>query len=372
MSRRTLPLVFAALLTPWWAAPIPAGERALAVAAAGAQDVSTPAPVERCVDAPAGAVVTFSDPDLESAVKDALSIPRTAPLTCRLAATVTNLPRIGAIESLDGIQNLTALTSVDFGYNGIRDLTPLASLTQLEAVNLTSNPALADLTPLSGLGELRVLSLSRNRISDLSPLSALTGLTTLYLDENAIVDLTPLRPLGGLRVLYLSENPDLVDLGPLASLTNLRVLHLARNPGLSDLSPLGRLSNLTALDLDGSAITDLGPLGGLGELRVLYLANNPQLMDLGGLAPLVGLRVLHVSGNPNLVDVGPLSALPELTVLDLSNDANLNDIQPLLDNSGLGGGDEVYLEGTPVSCVSVQALRAKRVFVPLSVQATCR
>jgi len=42
---------------------------------------------------------------------------------------------------------------------------------------------------------------------------------------------------------------------------------------------------------------------------------------------------------------------------------DLTDIQPLLDNTGLGAGDTVYLQATSVSCTDVAALQAKGVTV---------
>ena len=49
--------------------------------------------------------------------------------------------------------------------------------------------------------------------------------------------------------------------------------------------------------------------------------------------------------------------------LDLRNNPNLADIQPLLNNTGLGSGDVVFLENTNVSCPDVAALEAKGVNV---------
>ena len=40
-------------------------------------------------------------------------------------------------------------------------------------------------------------------------------------------------------------------------------------------------------------------------------------------------------------------------------DPDLSNIQPLLDNTGLGAGDIVYLQSTNVSCTDVAALRAR-------------
>ena len=54
---------------------------------------------------------------------------------------------------------------------------------------------------------------------------------------------------------------------------------------------------------------------------------------------------------------------PILTYLDLESNPGLSDIQPLLDNTGLGSGDEVRLRSTAVGCADVTALEANGVTV---------
>jgi len=58
-----------------------------------------------------------------------------------------------------------------------------------------------------------------------------------------------------------------------------------------------------------------------------------------------------------------LSGLTSLTFLGLQHNAGLTELQPLLDNTGLGAGDDVDLKSTNVSCADVAALEAKGVVV---------
>jgi len=58
-----------------------------------------------------------------------------------------------------------------------------------------------------------------------------------------------------------------------------------------------------------------------------------------------------------------LSGLTSLTFLTLNDNPDLSDIQPLNDNTGLGGGDEVDLSSTNVSCADVDAPIAKGVYL---------
>ncbi len=135
----------------------------------------------------------------------------------------------------------------------------------------------------------------------------------------------------------------ITDISPLSGLTSLRVLRLGFN-SITDISPLSGLTRLTGLFLRGNSITDISPLSGLTSLTDLSLRDN------------------------SISDISALSGLTRLTTLRLDNNSDLSDIQPLLDNTGLGAGDEVNLVGTGVSCTDVAALEAKGV----SVTSDCR
>ena len=76
------------------------------------------------------------------------------------------------------------VTRFKLGNRGITNLTPLAGLTELEALGLAGN-SITDLTPLARLKELKALNLSYNRIVDLTPLAGLNGLQELDLRFNS-------------------------------------------------------------------------------------------------------------------------------------------------------------------------------------------
>src|SRR5262249_37404556 len=66
--------------------------------AAVAGAVQAPLPTERCTGPTPDVTATFADRELEVAIRSVLSLAPDAPLTCRLAANVTNLPRVGNVE----------------------------------------------------------------------------------------------------------------------------------------------------------------------------------------------------------------------------------------------------------------------------------
>ena len=227
------------------------------------------------------------------------------------------------IISIEGAQYLTNLQGLDFSYNQISDLSPLAGLTNLQVLCLSYNQ-ISDLSPLAGLTNLQELYLDYNQISYLSPLAGLTNLQYLYLYYNQISDLSPLAGLTNLQELYLSYN-QISNISPLAGLTNLWLLYLYSNQ-ISDISPLAGLSNLSRLYLGYNQISDLSPLAGLTNLQFLYLDSN-QISDISPLARLTNLQGLGLDSN-QISDISPLAGLTNLQVLSLYNN-QISDISPL-------------------------------------------
>ena len=131
--------------------------------------------------------------------------------------------------------------------------------------------------------------------------------------------------------------------------TNLIDLHLWRN-SVVDLSPLAGLTKLTGLYLGGSSAPDLSPLAGLTNLESLFLDGN-GISDLSPLAGLTKLRRLALDGN-SISDLSPLAGLINLTWMRLVGN-NISDLSPLVSNTGLGDGDELEIQGNPLSYLSI-------------------
>ena len=94
-------------------------------------------------------------------------------------------------------------------------------------------------------------------------------------------------------------------------------------------------------------------------------AANANISNLTGLEAATNLRRLNLWEN-NISDIKAVSWLTDLTILDLSRN-NISDISPLVANTGLGNGDEVHLQGNPLSYASIYlhipALQERRVEV---------
>jgi hypothetical protein len=248
-------------------------------------------------------IVTFPDPNLQAAIRQAIGKPA------------------GDILQSD----LDGLTYLNASYRGIADLVGLEHCTNLAFLNLSNNQII-NLSPLVGLTNLTYLYVDTNQISNLSPLAGLTNLIHLPLECNQISDISPLSGLTSLTSLILDSNQ------------------------ISNLSPLAGLTNLTGLFLNSNQISNLSPLAGLTNLEYLHLSSN----QISNLSPLVGLtNLIHLPLECNQIsDISPLSGLTSLTSLIL-NSNQISDLKPLVNNPGLSSGDTVYVEDNPLNSISV-------------------
>ncbi len=222
----------------------------------------------------------------------------------------------------------------------VRDLTGLEYLTLAYAVSLNYH-RITDLSPLAGLTNTRRLWLRDNLIRDLSPLAGLT-LDHLSISDNPVSDLSPLSGQVWLATFY-AANTGISDLSPLAGLTRIRLLDLQGNH-ISDISPLTRVNDLTEVFLSGNQIEDLSPLANR-NLQTLTAANN-RITDLSPLRNSLAMETLDLNGNEGLEDLSVVERMTALKVLRLDG-TGVRDLKPLVDNTGLGSGDQVYLRNVP-------------------------
>jgi len=314
-------------------------------------------------------IVTFPDPNLEAAIRDAIAKPTgdiyqsdLDGLTYldALESDITDLAGLehctdlieldlwdNQIGNISPLSTLSSLIWLDLGSNQISDISPLSSLTSPTWLYLDQNQ-IGNISPLSSLTSLEELGLSSNQISDVSSLSSLTSLTELDLWENQIGNISPLSSLTSLIRLDLGRN-QISDISPLSSLSSLTWLHLGGNQ-IGDISPLSALTSLEGLGLLGNQISDISPLSGLTSLMWLRMDDN-QMSDISPLSGLTSLEYLNLVSNL-ISDISPLSGLTNLTWLYL-NANQISDIIPLVDNPGLSDGDHIDLSCNPLSVESL-------------------
>ncbi len=97
------------------------------------------------------------------------------------------------------------MKALDLGHNNLTDLSLLGTMNELQVLILADNPLLRDVSPLAELTELRYLELfSCNRISDFSFLRSLTKLEDVNLCHNYLLtDPSVFDGLENLKVCWL-------------------------------------------------------------------------------------------------------------------------------------------------------------------------
>lgn len=159
--------------------------------------------------------LTFADPNLDAAVRNAVGSPEGA----FTAEDVEQLTTLNAgsweISSLEGIQCWTNLEWLGLAANAVSELSPLVELPRLAYLDLSSTQV-TDFSALLAVPSLRTLFLNDNVIADFTPLSGMTGLTNLHLYGTGISDLSPLTGLTNLIWVDMGLN-DIVSLAPLVA-----------------------------------------------------------------------------------------------------------------------------------------------------------
>lgn len=174
------------------------------------------------VDFTSAQTVSITDPNLRTAIEDALGKSSGAPIAQTEMATLTELRAPNAdITDLTGLEAATSLVRLDLGNAYVAS----------EGRWVNSN-AISDLSPLSGLTRLARLNLEGNQISDISPLDTLTSLVVLGLWDNAISDITALAELTNLFFVGLWDN-NISDISPLVANTGFgqgEEINVSENP----------------------------------------------------------------------------------------------------------------------------------------------
>jgi parallel beta-helix repeat protein len=236
---------------------------------------STAGPLWDFTTTSADQVVTFPDPNLEAAIREAIGKP-TGDIYQSDLATLTILSAEGkGITNLSGLGYCTNLQQLWLHGNSISDISPISSLTNLRFLGLSYN-GLNDISPISSLTNLECVRLGGNKLTDISPISGLTNLKDVALENSGISDISAISGLINLYQLWLNNN-EISNISAVFGLINMRYLWLGAN-SISDISAISGLVNLQQLGLNDNEISDISPLvanAGLSTGDTIYLGGNP-------------------------------------------------------------------------------------------------
>ena len=232
--------------------------------------------------------VTLSDPAVELAVREQLSLGANEPIMSDLLWSITHL-------SLP---------------DSVRDLNDLAYFTGLQSLTIQNVSGL-DMTPLQLVPALQRLDLSGCTISSnaMDSIGSLIELDTLILNRCALTDISSFTQLTKLTVLQLADNT-LEDISVVSLMPNLQIIDLTNNP-ITSIAALSACNQLSIVNITGCSVSKLGSLSDKSTLTAVYASGN-QLKSIDDLASCKALSILEVSDN-FIDDIQVLASLPALT-----------------------------------------------------------
>ena len=208
--------------------------------APAASSAAPPAEVKPVV-CPADKDFKVTDPDIEAELRLKLSKPKGDITIADLAKVRSvNLTKKKQLDTLDPclFPKLKGLHHLYLGPGKLRDLSPIAGLTQLESLRASINEV-EDLKPLEKLVMLDRVDLGRTHVRDLTPLANLVNMTELELDDTPVDDVAPLASCKKLEKLSIKRT-HVTDVSALRTLTKLKFLYVegCAIQNLDALSPL--------------------------------------------------------------------------------------------------------------------------------------
>lgn len=219
-----------------------------------------------------------------------------------------------SLKSIEWIEGLTKLESLNLYTPGVRDIGVLGSLklknlVLLELSGVTDFSVIAgqteleylyikgsDITDISIIDNLELQSLGLaycKNITDFSPISKQTSLTELNIGGTNITDISILDKLR-LENLNLSYCQNIMDFTPIASMTGLMSLDLSGTK-FADTTLLAEHTNIWNLNLDATEVTDIEFLKDISSLEWLNLSNCTAIEDFTPLRELTKLKTLQLN-----------------------------------------------------------------------------
>lgn len=210
--------------------------------------------------------------------------------------------RNGQDELYAKLKGLVMMQNVDVsGIRTITTLDPLNELSELQTLNITGTNV-SDLTPLRNSNKLKVLKAGNTRIDDLAPLKydiLLEELDIAHTDVSNLNVLEILNKLEKLNISYTRVN----TLEELKNCPNLAYL-AAEGSKITTIQPLAEFKNLVSLNISSTVVRDLGPVSHLEALQSLKISQTP-INNLNALQETENLKELFCS-NTNIGDLTPL------------------------------------------------------------------
>lgn len=328
--------------------------------------------------------VKFTDPAVESQLRDMLQISPETVLYSNELWTLTSFTMPEDAKSFADLKYLPYLEELTIQNGHASDLSTISSLAKLTKLSIINTTVSADdLVVIGALPKLERLTLSNCNLSTTAGLEKATNLRYLDLSNNTIRNISGLAALSGLQEVYLQNNA-LNDLSSLSAIKTITKLNVSGN-SLSSIAPICNISGMTWLDASNNQLTSIEQTGDLSMLKELYLSKN-QITDVSALDSCTNLQILYLDSNL-LTDISAVGGLNALTMLDFSNNqvtelptfddscnlVEINGSHNLLENldalGGLGHLNNVFMDYNE-NIESVEPLAACPILIRVDVYGT--
>ena len=212
------------------------------------------------------------------------------------------------LTTASGLETAVGLEYLDLSQNTIRDLSPLANMTQLQDLYLNHN-AINDLTQIAGLNKLARLDVSYNLLETLNPIFACPELMYLNAGNNKITSIAGIDRLASLQIFSFANNT-IQDISPISSCTGITQLDISENM-IADISSLSALVKLDTLNFSRNVVTELPAFEKECALITIDGSHN-QLTSLSALEGLENLNNVFMDYNEELDSIEPLVNCPRI------------------------------------------------------------
>jgi len=242
--------------------------------------------------------------------------------------TVTGKLRLGFLGTLDGLEGVSSVGSLELIGLDVPALGPLRGLTEVTTGRLTISQ-LRGVPDLRGLGG--VAQWSEIAIDDAGSLESLRGLSVqrqlrllAITNSPGLPSLVALAGLGRVDRLLLA-NLTITSLEGFAGLTQVDLLTLDTLPNLTDLTPLTNLESVDEIVFNNTGVLNLSGLERLRQANLVVLQSNPNLLEIDALASVQQMTALTVAYNATLQRLPAFSALASrrMQIIAVENNPSL-------------------------------------------------
>ncbi len=245
-----------------------------------------------------------------------------------LYVSIDDLEDISALNTLNNLRSLT----IDNGDN-IVDFSPLATLTDLQAVSITSNQ-LKNISFIKNMTDLKEFTVNESLVFDISELSNHKNtLTKVHLSENyKITDYSVIGELTLLTDVKIGNSYD--DIIP--SFEKLTALDKLSLEGIGDVTIINTAKTITELTLKDCSLSNLSAISELKNIKKLILDNSSSyIKDLHSVMSLTELEYLDISNTKVFGNVEELFSLPKLKEFYMNDSSVSIDFSKITKNESL-------------------------------------